>query len=247
MTLFSQIRPVSLREQVAEQIRNAIIEGRMRPNDHVVEGELTQQLGVSRTPIREALILLEREALIVSLPHRGRFVRVFSEDDVRALFSMRTTLENFAAELIIDRLNPADFHHLQAFIDAQRVYFAEGDFQHARSTDMAFHRYLVDLSQHPVLMRSWQEIVAQVAALLYLRADYDPEYNERLAIEDHKAILNAYRDGDQARVEAENRRINGRVAGECIAAVRRLYPSSDGLYDQASPPNMGDDRSVTRK
>ena len=246
MTVFSQIRPVSLREQVAEQIRNAIIEGRLRPNDHVVEGELTQHLGVSRTPIREALILLEREALIVSIPHRGRFVRVFSEDDVRALFSMRTTLENFAAELVIGRLAPTDFHHLQTLIDTQRVCFAEGDFQRARSTDMAFHRYLVDFSQHPVLMRSWQELVAQVAALLYLRADYDPEYNERLAIEDHQAILDAYRNGDRARVEAENRRINGRVAGECIAAVQRLYPSEYGIYDQASPPNAGDNRSVLR-
>lgn len=246
MTLFSQIRPVSLREQVAEQIRNAIIEGRLRPNDHVVEGELTQQLGVSRTPIREALILLEREALIVSIPHRGRFVRVFSEADVEALFSMRTTLENFAAELVIGRLEPSDYIHLQSLIDTQRVCFAEDDFQRARSIDMAFHRYLVDFSAHPVLMRSWQELVAQVAALLYLRADYDPEYNERLAIEDHQAILEAYRNNDLERVKADNRRINNRVAGECIAAVRRLYPTEYGIYDMASPPQPGDHRSVTR-
>lgn len=245
MTVFSQIRAVSLREQVADQIRTAIIEGRLRPNDHVVEGELTQQLGVSRTPIREALILLEREALIVSLPHRGRFVREFTEDDAHALFSMRTTLENFAAELVIDRLNAADFAHLQSLIDTQRLCFAQGDFQRARSTDMAFHRTLIDRSGHPVLMRSWQEIVAQIAALLYLRADYDPEYNERRAIEDHQFILDAYRAGDRAQVEAANRRINSRVAAECIAAVRwRRDAQLDSELTLASPSTTGDNRSI---
>jgi DNA-binding GntR family transcriptional regulator len=94
MTVFSQIRAVSLREQVAEQIRIAIIEGRLKPNDHIVESQLTEQLGVSRTPVREALILLESESLVVSIPNRGCFVRAFSTDDVRALFSMRIVLEN---------------------------------------------------------------------------------------------------------------------------------------------------------
>src|SRR5690606_37527922 len=144
MSRFSQIRAVSLREQVAEQVRNAIIEGRLRPNDHVTEAELTQQLGVSRTPIREALILLEREALIVSKPHRGRFVRAFTEDDVRALMTMRTTLENFAAELIMGRLSTDDLAQLDALIDAQRACFEAGDLQRSRSVDMAFHRYLID-------------------------------------------------------------------------------------------------------
>src|SRR5690606_20108671 len=170
--------------------------------------------GVSRTPIREALILLEREALIVSQPHRGRFVRVFTAEDVRSVMSMRTTLENFAAELTVGRLNEDDFNHLQSLIDAQRAYFEEQAFQRARSTDMAFHRYIINRTDHPVLMRSWQEIVAQIAALLDLRADYDPEYNERRAIEDHQAILDAYRSGDLALISAHNRRINDRVAGE---------------------------------
>lgn len=220
MSAFSQIRPVSLREQVAEQIRTAIIEGRLRPNDHVTESELTQQLGVSRTPIREALILLEREALIVAQPHRGRFVRAFTENDVRALMTMRTTLENFAAELNIGRLSSDDFAELRNLVEAQRACFEDGDLQRSRSVDMAFHRYLIERTSHPVLIRSWQELVAHVAAMLYIRGDHDPEYNERRAIEDHQVIVDAYRAGDLAALQAHNRRINNRVADECIQAVR---------------------------
>lgn len=98
MTLLSQIRPISLREQVVEQVRTAIIEGRLKPNDHITEATLTSQLGVSRTPVREALILLEREGLVVESPNRGCFVRAFTEGDIRDIFSMRTTLENFAGD-----------------------------------------------------------------------------------------------------------------------------------------------------
>src|SRR3954471_5557932 len=96
----SQIRTVSLREQVVQQIRTAIIEGRIKPNDHLTEMTLTEQLGVSRTPIREALILLEREGLVIAAPNRGCFVRAFSEQDVDEVFSMRATLENLAGKLI---------------------------------------------------------------------------------------------------------------------------------------------------
>jgi DNA-binding GntR family transcriptional regulator len=222
MNVFSQIRPISLREQVADQIRTAIIEGRLKPNDHVAEASLTQQLGVSRTPVREALILLEREALIVSVPHRGCFVRAFNEADVQCLFSMRTTLENFAAELLIQQVSQEDFDHLNNLIKLQETYITRSDFKQVRSTDMAFHQYLINRTDHPLLQRSWQEMVAQIAALLYLRAEDNPNYDEYLAIQDHQSILDAYVSRDLERVKLENRRINDRVAGECTTAVRHL-------------------------
>lgn len=222
MGVFSQIRPINLREQVADEIRTAIIEGRLKPNDHVTETTLTRELGVSRTPVREALIILEREALIVSVPNRGCFVRAFNEDDIEALFSMRTTLENFTAELVINRLTTADFDHLQSLITSQRIYIEQNDFKQVRRTDMAFHQHLINRSNHPMLVRNWQEIVAQIAAVLYLRAEAQPDYNEYLAIEDHQAILEAYRACNLEQVKRENQRINERVAAECKAAVRRL-------------------------
>jgi DNA-binding GntR family transcriptional regulator len=235
MNALSQIRPINLREQVAEEIRTAIIEGRLKPNDHVTESVLTKQLGVSRTPVREALIILEQESLIVSVPNRGSYVRAFNEDDVEALFSMRTTLENFAAELIIHRLTDDDLAHLQELIDLQKAYISEGDYKQVRSTDMAFHKYLIGRSAHPVLMRNWQEIVAQVAAVLYVRAEAKPDYDEYLAIQDHTAILNAYRLRDLEQVKREHRRINDRVASECRSAVRLLSAVNGGRRTGSAP------------
>jgi DNA-binding GntR family transcriptional regulator len=219
LSSFSQIRSISLREQVVDQIRTAIIEGRLKPNDHVVEQSLTEQLGVSRTPVREALILLEREGLLVASRNRGCFVRVFTPEDVRAIFSMRTVLENFAGELIIDRLTSDDHAQMQASIELQQRYIKNGDFKNVRSTDMAFHRYLIEMSEHPLLMRSWSELVAQIAALLYVRAEAIPDYDEYLAIRDHQAIVDAYRQRDIQQLQAVNKRINERVAGECCLGL----------------------------
>ena len=222
MVVFAQIRALNLREQVAEQVRTAIIEGRLKPNDHIVETVLTEQLGVSRTPIREALILLEREELVVSIPNRGFYVRAFNEQEISALFSMRTTLENFAAELIIEKLSAEDYSQLAQLIDQQALYIQQNAFKYVHSADMAFHPYLVYASNHPILMRSWQEIVAQVAAVLYLRAEAKPNVDENLAISDHQSILNAYQQRDLERVKSENRRINRRVEQQCIQAVQML-------------------------
>ena len=222
MPVFSQIRAVNLREQVAEQIRIAIIEGRLKPNDHIVETALCEQLGVSRTPVREALIILERESLVVSIPNRGSFVRAFTPEDVSVLFSMRTTLENFAAELIIDKLTEKDYQALRTLVKRQRFQIEQGDFKLVRSTDMAFHQYLIDASSHPHLIRNWQEIVAQIAAVLYLRAEAQPDYDEYLAIQDHESIIAAYEAHDLELVKAENRRINRRVETECIRSIDQL-------------------------
>lgn len=231
MRLLNEIRPINLREQVVEQIRTAIIEGRLKPGDHMVEAQLTKQLGVSRTPLREALILLEREGLVESFPNRGTFVRKFDLEDVDTIFSMRIALENFTADLIIEKLDKADFARLELLIQEQRLYISKGDFKHLRSTDMNFHRYLIEKSQHPLLIRNWSEIVAQIAALLYMRADAMPDYNESLAIADHQKILRAYKAKDAAKVKALNRQINERVGNECRSGLQAVSVSVKAARD----------------
>jgi DNA-binding GntR family transcriptional regulator len=224
---FSQIRAVSLREQVVEQIRTAIIEGRLKPNDHIVEGYLTSQLGISRTPVREALILLEGDGLVVSHPHRGCFVRNFTTQDVDEVFSMRTTLENFAGEIIMDVLSESDYQHLEALIETQSNAINSGDYKNVRSIDMRFHRYLVDKSRHDMLIHNWKQIVAQIAAVLYLRAEAIPNYDENLAIRDHKALVQMYRQHDLAGLFRHNRQINQRVAEECKFAIEYLTKAKE--------------------
>ncbi|MBI1258129.1 MAG: GntR family transcriptional regulator [Chloroflexi bacterium] len=219
--VLAQIRPTNLREQVVQQIRTAIIEGRIKPNDHLTEVTLTEQLGVSRTPIREALILLEREGLVIAAPNRGCFVRAFSEQDVDEIFSMRVALENLAGKLIIDQLDASDYHYLYTAIANQRSAIERSDFKQVRAIDMAFHEYLVAKSKHRLLIGNWMEIVAQIAAVLYLRAEAIPNYDEYQSIQDHTGIVEAYKAHDLARLMALNEQINLRVSGECKRGVMK--------------------------
>jgi DNA-binding GntR family transcriptional regulator len=233
MRLLDVIQPINLREQVVEQVKTAIIEGRLKPGDHMVEATLTKQLGVSRTPLREALILLEREGLVESFPNRGTFVRKFDLADVSLIFSMRIALENFAADLIIKTLDKSDFEKLENLVEEQRRYIRNKDFKHVRATDMNFHRYLIERSEHPLLIRNWSEIVAQIAALLYMRAEAMPNYNESLAIADHKRILEAYKSKNVTKVKALNKQINERVEGECR---KSLEASSQTIKSARASP-----------
>jgi DNA-binding GntR family transcriptional regulator len=222
MAIFSEIRPITLREQIIDQVRTAIIEGRLKPNDHVTEMALTKQLRVSRTPVREALIVLERERLVVFAPNRGYFVRVFTEKDIHEIFSLRIALENLAAEIATHRLNEKDYNHLHQLIERQAVAIKREDKKGIRSIDMNFHRYLIEASSHDLLIQSWNSIVAQIAALLYIRAEADPDYDENQVIKDHEAILGAYQSGDAAEVARINRQINERVARNCVEALHHM-------------------------
>lgn len=216
------IHSVSLREQVVEQIRIAIIEGRLKPNDHITEYTLTSQLGVSRTPVREALILLEREGLVVASPNRGCFVRAFSVKDVQEIFTLRTTLENFAGALAMPQLTANDYINLHHSIQLQQHALTSRDFKSVRSIDMAFHQYIVERAAHAMLFRNWREIVAQIAAILYLRADAIADYDESQSIRDHTAIVEAFEAHDLTRLQALNVQINQRVASECQRAVEAV-------------------------
>lgn len=219
MNNFDKVHTSSLREQVVQQIRASIIAGRLQPGDHIVETSLTEQLGVSRTPIREALILLEREGLVISEPNRGSYVRAYDAQDVDAIFEMRATLENAAGEACIRALGDVDYTHLDKLIETQKEHIERGNREEVRAVDMAFHRYLIEKSHNPILERFWSEIVAQVAALLHVRASAFPNYNEYLAVSDHSSIVFAYRQRDLNELRQVNLRINERVAAECRAAI----------------------------
>lgn len=97
MTDIDLVRPSTLRHQVENVLRQAIVDGRFAPGMRLIERELCESLGVSRTSIREALRRLEAEKLVRSVPHKGPIVAVMSQEDARELYALRGLLEGFAA------------------------------------------------------------------------------------------------------------------------------------------------------
>jgi GntR family transcriptional regulator, vanillate catabolism transcriptional regulator len=96
---FTEVSGVSLAEQARESIRTAILDGTLEPEERITIEQLATELGISRTPIREALKALEGEGLVQLMPHRGAIVARFARDELDHRYSIRAMLEGYAAEL----------------------------------------------------------------------------------------------------------------------------------------------------
>src|SRR5690606_19153041 len=105
-----------LRELVFEAIREAIIEGTLEPGERLMEAQLAEDLGVSRTPVREAIRQLELAGLVVMIPRRGAYVADISLKDVADVFEIRGALEALAASLAADRATDEEIQQLQSLL-----------------------------------------------------------------------------------------------------------------------------------
>jgi DNA-binding GntR family transcriptional regulator len=128
--------PASLRKQVVENLREAIIERRLSPGERLVERELCELLGVSRTSIREALVELEAEGLIHNIPNRGPVVARISPKLAEEVYQLRAALEGLAAQLFARRATDAQIAELERATEAlEAVYrdFTSGPFLAAKN------------------------------------------------------------------------------------------------------------------
>lgn len=214
-----RIKAITLREQVYDQLRQAIMDKRLKPGDHVREQGLTATLGVSRTPLREALGLLERDGLVQNFPNRGWFVTTFSPDEIKDIFVIRSGLETLAVEQMIGCLTETEFAEFDLRIAEQRVVIEQGDPILRGKIDMAFHERIVALAGNSRLLEMWRNIAIQCAMAFNYHTVTIPNYDHMQGVRDHTAILNALRSGNVDNVRAVNNQINSRVARQCIEGV----------------------------
>jgi DNA-binding GntR family transcriptional regulator len=172
MTSLPPLNNRSLREQVLDALRDAIVQGDFRPGQTLVESELATQMGVSRAPVREALQILNTEGLLETVPYHGTTVRPLTKSDIEELYSLRSVLEVFAVRRIIAARNPTDETVLREHYQAMLAAAAQGDLKLLNEIDRRFHDDLIRLSRHQLLVSVWNAValrVRQVMALLNKR------------------------------------------------------------------------------
>jgi DNA-binding GntR family transcriptional regulator len=106
-------KSVRLRQLAYEEVRSAILKGNLKPGDPLVEMDLSERLGVSRTPLREAMALLEHEGLIETIPYKGTFIASLDRKEVEDLYDLRMVLEIRALELAIGKIPYETLKHLE--------------------------------------------------------------------------------------------------------------------------------------
>jgi len=132
----------SLREEVYESLKKSILHGKMKGGQRLIEETLAHQVGISRTPVREAFHKLERDDLVTRLPKGGFAVRKFTKEDVEEIFGIRTALESYAAYLATFHITPERISTLEKKVDESERALESGDDEKVVQLHTEFHDLL---------------------------------------------------------------------------------------------------------
>jgi DNA-binding GntR family transcriptional regulator len=170
------------------ELREAILEGRLVQGERLSEVSLSSTLGVSRAPVREALLHLEQEGLVVSLPYKGASVVSLSQQDFLELSTLRIALEKLAWARAVERVSPDALDDLNGII-AEMEFAVKSD-QKAKLVrlDLDFHDRIFVLADHSRLYTAWTAIKWQVALFLLARRVRVDDYHS-IIVQEHKALL----------------------------------------------------------
>jgi DNA-binding GntR family transcriptional regulator len=186
----------SLSEQAYEELRDRLVTLRIAPGAAISEDQLMLEMGMGRTPIREAVKRLALERLVTIYPRRGTFASDVHIMDLALIADVRIVLEGHAAARAAERLQPADRDDLDALLDDLDRLGSPATQDAVMQLDSRVHRFMYRVSRNPYLESALQQHYALSLRLWYVVIDRLPHLVH--SIQEHREILEAIRDGDAA-------------------------------------------------
>lgn len=189
-----------LRDVVFNTLRQAIITGEFAPGERLMEIVLAERLGVSRTPVREAIRKLELEGLVVMVPRKGAEVARITEESLKEVLEVRCALEELAVVLACQRIDEEGRANLKKAHEEFVTAVAQKDILEIATTDEAFHECIFELTNNKRLL----QIITNLKEQMYrYRMEYvkDRTFHQDL-VNEHERLLNAIVTGDEKEAEA---------------------------------------------
>lgn len=188
-----------LRELVCENIRQAIIDGTFSPGERLMEIQLADEMGVSRTPVREAIRKLELEGFVVMIPRRGTYVADISIKDITEIYEIRITLDELAAGLAAERITDDELAQLNYYLLEIGKHVANNDLDKIVEVDTAFHDVLYTASRNERLRSIINNLREQLTGIRGRSMGYPGRLIETM--DEHRLLVEAIaaRDVDRAR------------------------------------------------
>lgn len=220
-----KLQRLSLVERTYQEIKQRIMGNFYPPNLRVLEQDLAHQLGVSRTPVREALIRLQNEGLVEVQPRRGMRVIPISPDDMREVYEVLMCLESQAAERLAERRpSEAELEPLMSAVEDMERALERGDLESWAESDQRFHRLLLELAGNSRLSAMALTVFDQVhrARMATLRIRPLPRQSNK----DHRALVEAVLEGD-GRKAAELHRAHRQRAMRLLTELLERYNLSE--------------------
>ncbi|MEA4902929.1 GntR family transcriptional regulator [Desulfitobacterium sp.] len=176
-----------LREIVFESLREAIINGVLEPGERLMEIQLADEMGVSRTPVREAIRKLELEGFVVMIPRKGAYVAGVSDKDVTDVFEIRSALEGLAAGLAAERITDEEIEQME-----RMILYRSGeavDIEKIVEADTDFHALVYQASRNDRLIANLANLREQIQRFRATSLSYPGRLKD--AVEEHQAIAEA--------------------------------------------------------
>ena len=208
-----------LRETVCEALRSAIRNGILEPGERLMEVQLAEELGISRTPVREAIRKLEQEGYVIMMPRRGTYVSSVSVNDIKEIFEIRSALESLSTGLAARRIEPDELEKLRALLTEIEGHIERKDIDKIVETDIEFHGLLYQVSRNERLVTIISNLKEQLARFRTLSMSYPGRLQETL--EEHRAMVEAIAANDvEAARDAAERHME-RAEETLLKAMRR--------------------------
>lgn len=189
----------SLRGKVYETIREDILSGRYKQNTELKEAAIGAELGVSRTPVREALRQLELEGLVNIIPNRGAYVNMITAKDVQDIYVLRSMLEGLCARWATEYITQDQLDDLEETLCLSEYHTKKNNYEKLWELDSQFHEQLYSAANSRILnhiLSDFHDYVKRVR-----RATIASEGRSVKSTEEHRAIFEAIRDKDAIRAE----------------------------------------------
>ncbi|MBR5371650.1 MAG: GntR family transcriptional regulator [Oscillospiraceae bacterium] len=205
----------SLRIRVFNAIENAILDGEYKDGDSLNELRLSKELGVSRTPVREALMQLELEGLVKNVPNKGAVVIGVTEQDIHDIYEIRIRIEGLAARLCAENITEDELHALEQIVDLQEFYLLKNDTEQIWKLDGDFHKIIYDASRSRPLRFTLSNFHNYIKKARDISVQTEGRAEKTVA--EHRAILDA--------IKAHN----GELAEQLTA--KHISNAEDNLFE----------------
>jgi DNA-binding GntR family transcriptional regulator len=186
-----------LRDNVLNTLRQSIVRGMLKPGQRLNESVLARQLQTSRGPVREALVALAREGLVVLRPNRSPRVASFTGEEIKELVEVRWALETFAVRKITGKLSGEDLQRLEDLVCQMQRALAQGDRARVIEADLSLHEEIVKLAGNVRLHQIWSQLASQISLFITLAVEAGAEFGDMLKL--HEELIEALRARDVER------------------------------------------------
>lgn len=214
---FARLRRETLAEQVLRAVTSKLFAGELRPGDRLSEAELAAEMGISRSPVREALSELQKDGLLIKEPGHQAVIRQWSVRDLEELYDLRTMLEGYAIRLAAERVTPADLSTLHRIVGEMWDCIHREQYQELLHLDFEFHREIWRLSGHSLLQQTLKTVSLQTRFFIAMNFGIHAHPSEVPRL--HQELLNALGKDSPERLEE----LMGQHLGAAVSRMLAAY------------------------